>query len=96
MRVRFRRKEMDMRPDSFTPDILDAPDDEFVCWCSRVNKETILAAKAWGAATLEQIRVMTGACTVGRCKELSPRGRCCSMEIEALLDDKTIVKGEKE
>jgi hypothetical protein len=25
-------------------------------------------------------------CTLGRCKELSPRGRCCSKEIKMLLD----------
>lgn len=71
----------------FTEDILVAPDDEPVCWCSMVSKETILQAKRQGAATLEQIREETGACTIGRCTELSPRGRCCSKEIMALLAD---------
>ena len=69
----------------FTEDILAAPDDEPVCWCSMVSKETILLAKQHGSTTLDQIREKTGACTIGRCKELSPRGRCCSKEIMALL-----------
>jgi glycerol-3-phosphate dehydrogenase len=46
-----------------------------VCWCSRVSKATILEAKRNGAITLDDIRRMTGASTLGRCRELSPRGR---------------------
>jgi NAD(P)H-nitrite reductase large subunit len=71
---------------SFTNDILQAPQDETVCWCSEVSKLQILDAIHSGAATIADIRRMTGACTVGRCKELSPRGRCCSSEIKQLLD----------
>jgi NAD(P)H-nitrite reductase large subunit len=69
----------------FTEDILAAPDDEIVCWCSMVSKGTILKAIRAGAVTLEHIRGETRACTLGRCKVLSPRGRCCSIEIKQLL-----------
>ncbi len=49
--------------------------DEMVCFCSRVTAGEIRQAMRTGARTLDDIRRMTGACTVGRCKELSPRGR---------------------
>lgn len=49
--------------------------DELVCFCSKVTASAIRQAKRDGAATMDAIRRMTGACTVGRCKELSPRGR---------------------
>jgi NAD(P)H-nitrite reductase large subunit len=70
----------------YTENILDAPDSEIVCWCSQVTKGTILAAKRQGATTLEEIRTITKACTLGRCKEFNPRGRCCSQEIRLLLN----------
>lgn len=46
-----------------------------VCFCNRVTAGDIRQAKQTGAQTLDDIRRMTGACTLGRCKELSPRGR---------------------
>ena len=69
----------------YTENILEAPLGETVCWCSAVSKQAILDAVQGGARTMEDIRRMTGACTLGRCKELSPRGRCCSKEIMLLL-----------
>lgn len=78
----------------YTENILDAPDNETVCWCSSVSKHSIVAAKSGGAQNMDDIRLMTGACTLGRCKELSPRGRCCSKEIKMLLDAATINHGE--
>lgn len=74
--------------------ILTAPDDEIVCWCGHVDKRTILNAIHQGARHIDDIRRMTGACTIGRCKELSPRGRCCSIEIKKLLE--TTVKDREE
>jgi NAD(P)H-nitrite reductase large subunit len=74
-----------MKP-SYTDNVLDAPCDETVCWCSGVSKGVILEAKAHGARSMDDIRRVTGACTLGRCKELSPRGRCCSKEIMQLLE----------
>ncbi len=59
----------------FSADILTAPPEELVCYCSRVSKGEILAAMRAGAKTLEDIKRATGACREGRCKELSPRGR---------------------
>jgi NAD(P)H-nitrite reductase large subunit len=80
----------------FTENILGAPLDEPVCWCSGVNKRTILDAIQNGARNMDYIRQMTGACTQGHCKELSPRGRCCSNEIKILLDAANIETKENE
>ena len=55
--------------------ILAAPDEAVVCFCSGVTKGRIRAAIAGGARTLPDIKAVTGACTVARCKELSPRRR---------------------
>lgn len=79
----------------FTENILKAPLTETVCWCGNVNKQSILDAVQSGVRNMEDIRLMTGACTLGRCKELSPRGRCCSKEINILLEAEIITK-EKE
>lgn len=76
----------------YTEDVLAAPDSEVVCWCSQVTKGTILEAKRQGAKDLDDVRAATRACTVGRCKELSPRGRCCSREIKLLLEAGTLGK----
>ena len=70
---------------SYIINVLEAPLDEIVCWCSNVSKQSILDAIQNGARSMDDLRRMTGACTVGRCKELSPRGRCCSIEIQMLL-----------
>ena len=59
----------------FTEDIRRAPGAETVCYCSRVTKADILHAKEKGAQTLAEIKAATGACTQGRCRETSPRGR---------------------
>jgi len=74
-----------MKHSNFTENILNAPIDETICWCGAVSKYSILEAKRNGARSLDDIRRMTGACTAGRCKELNPRGRCCSIEIMQLL-----------
>lgn len=51
-----------------------AASDEMVCWCSSVTRGDILAALDQGARTLDDIKRMTGACTIDRCKELNPAG----------------------
>jgi len=56
-------------------DIRSAPEDTVVCYCSNVTKGEILSAIREGAKDMNDIKAMTGACTVGRCKELSPRKR---------------------
>jgi len=61
--------------------------DEIICYCSNVSKNKILEAIKNGAKSLQDIRDATGACTVGRCKELSPRKKCCSSEIIKILNE---------
>ena len=60
---------------------------EIICFCSGVTKQEIVAAIENGAMSLQNIRDMTGACTIGRCKELSPRKQCCSSEIMKILKE---------
>jgi len=78
----------------YTENILEAPLDELVCWCNSVSKRSIMDAIRSGARNMDDIRRMTGACTQGRCRELSPRGRCCSKEIKLLLEAEIRPKGE--
>jgi bacterioferritin-associated ferredoxin len=59
----------------YTEDIRKALGTETVCYCSQVTKADILRAREKGARTLAEIKAATGACTQGRCKENSPRGR---------------------
>ena len=59
----------------FSENILDAPLEEMVCYCSGVTKAQILDAIQAGVWSLEQLKAATGACTVGKCAELSPRKR---------------------
>ena len=47
--------------------------EEIVCYCSNVTRAQIVEALDQGAKTLADIRRMTGACTQGNCKVLSPR-----------------------
>lgn len=72
----------------FTENILEAPDDELVCWCAGVPAGAIRAAVANGARTMDDIRTVTGACIKGDCKKYNPRGRCCSVEIVQFLPQK--------
>jgi len=71
---------------TFTEDVLAVPLDEIVCWCSRVAKKTLLDAIRNGATDMRAIRAATQACTLGLCKDLSPRRRCCSQDIQRLID----------
>jgi len=61
--------------------------EEIVCFCSNVSKQEIIEAIKNGAKTLEDIRLKTNACTLGKCKELSPRKKCCSGEIMKMLSE---------
>ena len=64
---------------------------EIICYCSNVSKGKILEAIANGAKSLQDIRNMTGACTLGKCKELSPTKKCCSSNIIKILKENAIV-----
>ena len=48
---------------------------EVICYCAGVTKAQILEAMDNGDRNLDDIKQMTGACTIGRCKELSPTGK---------------------
>jgi len=58
-----------------------------VCYCSKVAKEQIILALQNGAQSLDDVRNMTGACTVGKCKELSPTKKCCSPQIINIIEE---------
>ncbi len=60
--------------------------EEIICYCNNVTKVEIEAAIFKGARTLKDIQEVTGACTGNQCKEKNPKGRCCSVEINALLN----------
>lgn len=57
-----------------------------VCYCKDVSDDEIIKAIRNGAVTLGEIRRVTGACTGNRCKELNPKGICCSEDIRKLVD----------
>ena len=59
----------------YTEDIRHAPDEEYVCWCSRVSKGDVCNAIREGAESLAAVRAVTGACTQGLCAHKNPRGR---------------------
>ena len=67
--------------------------EEIICYCSNVSKSEILKAIIDGAKTLQDIRNMTNACTLGKCKELSPKKKCCSSDIIKILNENIIVQG---
>ncbi|MDR0476679.1 MAG: (2Fe-2S)-binding protein [Desulfobulbaceae bacterium] len=78
--------------DTFTENVLEAPDDELVCWCAGVSAKGIRDAVKNGARTLADIRAATGACSKGDCKNNNPRGRCCSVEIVQFLPREKFAK----
>ena len=63
--------------------------DKVICYCSSISQEKILTAIKNGAKSLQDIRNVTGACTLGKCKELSPTKKCCSANIIKILNKNT-------
>jgi|SRR6056297_309616 len=58
-----------------------------VCYCKSVNKMDILSAiMIEGARSIEDVKRVTGACTGSDCERLNPAGRCCSSDIEEILE----------
>ena len=64
----------------------NASNKEIVCYCQNVDKETIVTAIKSGDITLDMIRKSTTACSGGNCKELNPSGKCCSKDIQELIN----------
>ena len=48
--------------------------DEMVCHCASVTKGQIWDALDAGAKTVKDVCRMTGAGTIGHCKEMNPKG----------------------
>ncbi|HUU94635.1 MAG TPA: organomercurial lyase [Phycisphaerae bacterium] len=63
-----------------------AKPDELVCYCRQVPKATIVAAITEGVSSPEEIAKRTTACTGGWCEETNPKGRCCCVDLRALLE----------
>lgn len=68
-----------------SPDLRDAPDNEIVCYCKKVTKGKIIEAIRKGAKDLKAIQKMTSANTGDKCKIMNPKGRCCAVDIKAIL-----------
>lgn len=64
---------------------MDENNNKIICYCSGVGEREILDAIKNGARTLYDIQEKTSACTLGRCKELSPKKKCCSADIIKIL-----------
>ena len=64
----------------------EEPNETLVCFCSQVDKGTVVSAIQNGAADVKTIQDQTQAGVGGRCKELNPRGRCCHPDINELLE----------
>jgi len=70
--------------------------EKIICYCKQVSEATIVKAIRGGAHSLGAIKKATGACTGNRCKELNPKGRCCSSDILLLIEQTTGTKGGKQ
>ncbi len=67
-------------------DVRTLSDNDFICYCCKVDKRTIVSSiKNKKANTLAKIKEITGACTGNECKTKNPNGRCCSKEINQLI-----------
>ena len=72
-------------------DVTTLSDDDLICYCTKVDKKTIVDAIKAGFNTLKSIKESTTACTGDDCATLNPNKRCCSKEIKQLL-----ILGEKQ
>ena len=66
-------------------DVTTLSDTDLICYCTRVNKKSIVDAIKQGATTLKKIKEDTTACTGDECATLNPNKRCCSKEINQLI-----------
>ncbi len=61
---------------------------ELICYCKQITKQEVVTAIENGAKTLKDVQQITNACTGNQCKELNPKGICCSGDINELLPSK--------
>jgi bacterioferritin-associated ferredoxin len=64
---------------------------EIVCFCKKISKQEIEDAAKNGATSLDEIKKVTGACTGNNCKEMNPKGRCCSGDIFNILKNRETI-----
>lgn len=60
--------------------------DQTICYCKQVSRVEIEKAILNGAKTLSDIQKSTGACTGNQCKVKNPSGKCCSEDINRILN----------
>ena len=70
--------------------------DDMICHCGAVSESQIVDAIRNGARSLKAIQESTGACVGDRCKELNPKGRCCSDDILAIITRETGITSPSE
>lgn len=46
-----------------------------ICYCSNVSEKEVRDSIENGAKSMKDIREATRACTVGKCREMSPKGK---------------------
>ena len=63
---------------------------ELICYCKQVTKVEVINAISRGAKTLKEVKEVTTACTGNQCKELNPKGVCCSGDIIELLPPRQV------
>ena len=78
----------------FSGDVANLSDEDKICYCIGVTKKTINDAIDKGANSLKAIKEQTNACTGSTCKTSNPQAKCCSKEINKLiqLKEKTMQK----
>ncbi len=67
-------------------DVTTLSDNDLICYCCDVDKQTILKAIQNGSQTLKEIKATTTACTGDECAIVNPNKRCCSKEIRQLIE----------
>jgi NAD(P)H-nitrite reductase large subunit len=66
-------------------DVRTLSNNDMICYCCSVDKQTIILAIKNGNRTLRDIKNTTNACTGNECSKLNPNKRCCSKEINWLI-----------
>ena len=57
-----------------------------VCYCKKVDEESIVTAIKNGADSLSKVKEMTEACTGSECATKNPSKKCCSKDIKKLIE----------
>ncbi len=66
-------------------DVSTLSDNDLICYCCDVDKQSIVKAIKNGSRTLKEIKATTAACTGDECAIVNPNKRCCSKEIKQLI-----------